>query len=186
MPGPEVIGADLENFKQRAGHFAVGELSRAPTFDSSRERVRGEPMSCQGNAAFGMVGGTLAVKTPGLARQHAVREFFALAPPIVPNGTEVAVRAGLGAGQFSGQETGTTQQACLQGERGTSSLKPTLATFRQALHGPDIVLVTERAEDAFPECLFPADVPGTSLKAAGFGTKTDLSRLQQQFTELVQ
>ena len=53
-----------------------------------------------------------------------------------------------------------------------------------ALHGPDILFVTEGAEKALPQGLFPAGVPGAMLQFAGFALKTNQRGLPQQIVPL--
>src|SRR6185312_4907161 len=105
---------------------------------------------------LGMIGGALAVKAPDLARQDAIGEFLALAPPAIPNGAQVAVSASLGPGQFGRQQSRHAEQPRLQCQGRTSRRAPAAAVFREALHRPNIVFITQSAKDAFPQRLLPA------------------------------
>src|SRR5437867_4206030 len=98
-----------------------------------------------------MVGGAQAMESPKFARQDAVRVLIALAPPLVPNAAEIIVRSGFRAGQFGRQQTAQSEEPRLQGERLRTGTGPARTQFGQTLHRPDIVRVTQRAKESFPE-----------------------------------
>ena len=53
--------------------------------------------------------------------------------------------------------------------------------FSQALHGPDVLLVTQRPKKPLPQRLFPAALPRARLQLAGLALETDARGLMQQF-----
>ena len=61
---------------------------------------------------------------------------------------------------------------------------PAGAEFGQALHGPDVVFVTEGSEESFPERLLPADAPGAGLKLRGLALQAHVGRLVEQVEQL--
>ena len=77
---------------------------------------------------------------------------------------QVTIRARRAAAQFGRQQSAEAEQPGLQGQRRIRARRPARARFGEALHRPDVVLVAERAEQTFPQRLFPADVPGAGAK----------------------
>src|SRR5260221_7226373 len=106
-----------------------------------------------------MVRGTQAVETPHAARQHAITELFPFAPPLVPNPPEMAVHSAPIAAQLGGQQPADAKQSRLACRRRAGERQPLQARLRQALHGPDVLLVTERAEYSLPQRLLPPRLP---------------------------
>ena len=91
MPGPEIIGFNLESFEQRSSQGRIGDVARAPLFQLRREVVVQRPARGEGDAALGVVGGPRAVEVPESAWQDAVGEFVALTPPLVPDAPDILV-----------------------------------------------------------------------------------------------
>ena len=61
---------------------------------------------------------------------------------------------------------------------------PARAQFGQALHGPDVVFVTQGPEEAFPERLLPADAPGAGLELRGLALQAHVRGLVEQVQQL--
>ena len=61
---------------------------------------------------------------------------------------------------------------------------PARAQFGQALHGPDVVLVAQGAEESFPQRLLPADSPGAGLELRGLALQAHVRRLVEQVQQL--
>src|SRR5213594_2496127 len=99
-----------------------------------------------------MIGGTKAREPPKRAGQRAILESLTLAPPGIPELTQISVRSASGAGQLFRQQPGHAQHSRLQsGRAGFRSLwtEPG-AQFAQTLHRPKVLLVAQRAEQSFP------------------------------------
>jgi len=111
-----------------------------------------------------MVGRTQSVKFPDGTGQNAIAELIAFPPPAIPNPAQITVRAFLGAGQFRRQQTAETKKPGLQRKGRVRVAQPARAQFGKILHGPDVVFVAERAEQAFPQRLLPAGVPGAGAE----------------------
>jgi hypothetical protein len=56
--------------------------------------------------------------------------------------------------------------------------------FGDALHGPGVVFVPQRTEEALPECLFPANLSGPSAQLGGLGLQPHSGGLPEHFIEL--
>src|SRR5258708_34317897 len=110
-----------------------------------------------------MVGRPEATHAPQGAGQQAIREYVALAPPLVPNGAKVFVAAGARTGQFRREQAADAEQAGLQGEWRGVRIKPARPQLSQALHGPDIVLVSQGAKKSLPYRLLPPPLPRPRL-----------------------
>ena len=61
---------------------------------------------------------------------------------------------------------------------------PARAQFGQALHGPDVVFVTQGAEESFPQRLLPADSPGAGLELRRLALQSHVRRLVEQVQQL--
>ncbi len=94
------------------------------------------------------------------------------------------IGAGLRAGQFGRQQAADAEEARLQGERLGPGRLPARAQFGQALHGPDIVLESEGSEEALPQRLLPADLPGAGLKLRCLALQSHVRRLVEQVQHL--
>ncbi len=62
---------------------------------------------------------------------------------------------------------------------------PARTQFGKTLHRPDIMFVTERAENAFPQRLLPADLPCAGVKLGGLALQADECGFVQQFQQLL-
>ena len=125
-----------------------------------------------------------SVKLPDRARQGAVRKFISLTPPAIPDAAQIGVRTFLRPGQFRRQQAADAKQPRLKCKRRFCARRPVRARFRQILHRPGVVFVTERAEQPFPQSLLPAGVPRSRGKLRGLGLQTDARGLAQKFGEL--
>lgn len=52
------------------------------------------------------------------------------------------------------------------------------------MHGPGIVFIAQRAEDTFPERLFPAGLSRARLELRRFAAETDCARVAQETAAL--
>src|SRR5438067_373099 len=105
MPRPKIIRLDLQGFEERTGKKIGGQLTSAPLFEFRGQLAIQRPAGGEREPALGMIGGSQRVKMPKRARQDAIGEFIAFAPPLVPDAPQISVRARLGASQFGGQQT---------------------------------------------------------------------------------
>ena len=131
-----------------------------------------------------MIGRPRPVETPERARQDAIGEFIALPPPLVPDAAHIVVRRGLRAGQFHRQQAADAEEAGLQGERLGLGRLPARAQLGQALHGPDVVFVTQGAKESLPERLLPADSPGAGLELRRLALESHVRCLLEQVQQL--
>jgi len=134
-----------------------------------------------------VVGGAEAVEAPERARQQAIAQGVAVAPPVVPYDAQVTVGLGLLPGQFMGEQAGDAEQPGLQGGRpdgpGVEAGEEAGAQLGEAAHGPGVVLVAEGGQDAFPESLFPAGLSGGGLEHGGLPFQADLGGLPEKFAD---
>jgi hypothetical protein len=57
------------------------------------------------------------------------------------------------------------------------------AQFGELLHRPQILFITEGAEQTFPERLFPAGLAGPGLQPGSFGMQADGGRFMEQLAQ---
>src|SRR5687767_1817244 len=95
--------------------------------------------------AMGMIRRTQAIQPPQCFRQSTITECVALAPPLIPDGAEVMVRAALAPRKFVRQQSADAKQSRLTFEDGRLSVCQPAAQFADALHGPDVLFVAESA-----------------------------------------
>src|ERR1700749_3578423 len=112
----------------------------------------GEPMRSQGQAAVRLVGRAQAVKTPKCFWERDITKVFTLAPPMIPKRAQVKI----GRRGIRRKKAADAEQTRLQMNDAGTILEQTLAQFGQALHRPEILLVTKGAKNSFPKRLLPA------------------------------
>ena len=95
---------------------------------------------------------------------------------------QIFLRAG--AGNLRRQQARHAQQARLPACEGVGKAPQAREQFRNALHGPDVLLVTQRPEKPLPQRLFPAGLFGARLQLARLALKADPRGLMQQFAGL--
>src|SRR5688572_3439875 len=147
MPGPEGILRRLQNAQQVLGFTG-------PFFQLRRELVgKSPPIAGQREPALGTICGAQSMEMPKGARQHTVGESLAFTPPIIPKLAKVSFgRCWRTATRFVRKQSGCAEQACLQGDGFESWFRRCQARtqFGEPQHRPDVMLVTEAAEESFP------------------------------------
>src|ERR1700756_4702607 len=113
MPRPKIITLDLQDLHQRIHELPVWMLRSEPRFEPGNQVARRQPMCGESEASWRVVCRKEAVEAPRAAGQNKICEFFALAPPLVPDGAEIFVRSGLAARQFGGKQSADAEQSRL-------------------------------------------------------------------------
>ena len=108
---------------------AIQQCTSVPVF--ATEITGRHPMRGQREPALRMVCRAQTVKFPDCARQNAVVELLALAPPAIPNATQITVRALLRAGQFHRQQAADAEQTRLQCKRRGRAARPNADGIRR-------------------------------------------------------
>ena len=167
--------------RQSSNEFASDVSGGAVVNHSSsfaQEILRGQPMGGQRQAALRLVGRTKAVQAPEILWQLHGRGIFRSRATNGPTRFASIRRGGVVRGR---QETAHAQQPRLQ------ALAPTprrplssRQQFGHALHGPDILFVTERAKKSLPKRLLPAGLARADFQFAGFALETDQRGLLQK------
>ena len=130
-----------------------------------------------------MIHRAYTMKAPEISREHAVHKLFTLTPPTIPNAAQVIIRARQAPTQVSRQQSTETEQSSLKGQQRIRARHPPRPLFGQALHRPEVVFVTERPEQTFPQCLFPADVLSARPERRRLVLQPDVRRLMQQICQ---
>src|SRR5215831_6634747 len=104
------------------------------------------------------------MQTPQRTRQSHIGELVTLPPPQVPNAAHVLVGSVARSVQFAWEQPTQAQQAGLKCFGLAQTSQPSRTQFAQTLHRPDIVLIAQRAEESFPQGLFPTDLSSPGFK----------------------
>ena len=78
-----------------------------------------------------MIGRSQSVKAPDILRQHAIGEFVAFAPPLVPNAADIVISSRLGPREFCRKQTADAKEARLDRERFAVGSQETEAAARR-------------------------------------------------------
>ncbi len=186
MSAPEAVGflpqSDHEGaFGILAGRSAIDDVLE-PGFDTRFPIVIGDPGSREGESTLGVIDGANAVESPEEGWQGEGAEGGTFAPPEVPE------QAGAGATfGFRWEEAGEAEQAGFPRIAAVAGIGGQRIEngqdFREALHGPGVVLVSERSEHALPQGLSPAGGTSTDSEHVGFGAKPDQRGLLQEVAD---
>ena len=154
---------------------------------SIRTRAATQILRGQGQPALGMVGRPKPVELPQAPGHGHILEGLTLAPPEVPELSQIIVRPGLLTREFVGQEASDSEQSSLEGERAEFRFgwEDARAQFPKPLHRPDVVLVAQSPQPAFPKGLLPAGMAGAGLKLSRFALQPHQRGLVQQLRQFV-
>src|SRR5262249_7911196 len=122
------------------------DIAGAPVFQFRCQFAIQRPTRRECEAALRVIGRTQAMKPPDISRQYAIREFVALAPPLIPDAADVVISPGLGTAEFGWKEVADSEQPRLNRQRFGPWSCPPRAKLRDPMHRPDIVFITERSE----------------------------------------
>src|SRR5687767_6519886 len=113
-------------------------------------------MRSQGKSALRMIRRSEVAELPDAFRQNIVDEISAFAPPDVP---ELPLIGGaIACAKFIGEQAANAKKLCLP--CADIAFTHDRQQFRHAAHRPDILFVSESPKESFPQCLFPAGLPG--------------------------
>lgn len=182
MAAPEAVGIGSDGFGEGAFGVGMEGTGEEPGFEAGDPGGIGDPGGGDGEAALGMIDGADAVEAPEAGGEEGGIEGAAIAPPEVPEA------AGIGAGLgFGGEEAAEAEEAGFPGFAGEVGIDGVIEgqgeDFREALHGPGVVLVAEGAEEAFPEGLLPAGGAGAGAEEEGLDLEPDEAGLAEEVSE---
>ena len=139
-------------------------------------------MRGQGQAALGPVGGAESVEGPGAVWQDAPGPAVAVTPPPIPERAQIALGECV-AVELAGQQSADTEQTGEQRDR-LGRLAKTATQLRQKLgeptHGPTVLLIAQRGEEALPKRLLPSGAPGDGSQRGGLALEPHTGRLAKQ------